>query len=248
MEHTGNPLIALLFALILLGLTIVFYVLLLGFADRKTVETVDSENVVDGIIYRGPELGDLKSKVKALLNVASNEVIIIGVIFFLAVAVRFYLMQFDLLYGGTGVAYGAGYTDINVSLTIYKIVQICSLISAICLVISIKKRKLLIGIIFPAITVLAIAINGPLAGVVQNLVVSPDEIDKESKYIGYNIKYTRDAYNLADIDVRDFEPKNNLTKIDVLDNMETFSNIRINDFEPAASFLHLNRNLRLHRA
>ncbi|MDO5441201.1 MAG: UPF0182 family protein [Bacillota bacterium] len=237
---------ALLFAVILIGLTVVFYVLLLSMADKREPRYEDGQSEGNGIIYKGPQidLGNFKGKLHALLGVASNEIVILGVLFFLAVAVRFYLMQFDLLYGGTGVAYGAGYTDIKVTLTIYKIVQICSLVSAATLVIAVKGHKYLVGIVFPAIIVLAIAVNGPLAGVVQNLVVSPDEINKESKYIGYNIDYTRKAYGLSDIEVKDFSPENTLTKADVLDNMETFSNIRINDFEPAEQFYNQTQSIR----
>ncbi len=261
---------AIRFAILLLALTVVYYLILLSYSNTKqhinqeSNDDVDFEydDVTNGIIenpkmfnfdpqklkekFNGanPGGGDFKAKLHALLGVASGEIIVLGVLFFVAIAVRFHLLQFDLLYGGTGVAYGAGYTDITITLTIYRIIQICSLIAAAMLIVAIKRHKVLIGIIFPAIIVIMIVAQGPLAGLVQNLVVSPDEINKEREYIGYNIDYTRSAYDLADITVKDFAPENNLDKVDVLNNMETFSNIRINDFEPAEQFYNQTQSIR----
>ena len=260
------------FAILLLALTVIFYLILLSYSKTPAQtseassesDTVDFEynDITNGIIENpkmfnfdpkkfagrfgqgGPSSGDFKTKLHALLGVASGEIIILGVLFFIAIAVRFYLMQFDLLYGGTGVAYGAGYTDIKVTLTIYKIIQIVSLIAAAMLVVAIKRRKILIGVIAPAAIVVLIVVQGPLSGLVQNLIVSPDEINKEREYIGYNIDYTRSAYDLADITVKDFAPQDSLTKTDVLNNMETFSNIRINDFEPAEQFYNQTQSIR----
>lgn len=263
---------AIRFALLLLALTVVFYLILLSYVNTKpqinNEEPADSvdfeyEDITNGIVenpkmfnfdpkkvsekfrgFGGGGGGDFRSKMRALLGVASDEIIVLGILFFIAIAVRFYLLQFDLLYGGTGVAYGAGFTDIKVTLTIYRIIQICSLISAALLVVAIKRHKALIGLICPAVMVALIVVQGPLSALVQNLVVSPDEINKERQYIGYNIDYTRSAYDLADITVKDFAPVNGLDKTDVLKNMETFSNIRINDFEPAEQFYNQTQSIR----
>ena len=43
---------------------------------------------------------------------------------------------------------------------------------------------------------------------------------------------TRAAYNIADVEVKDFKADNNLTKEDVENNSVTISNIPINDFLP----------------
>ena len=86
---------------------------------------------------------------------------------------------------------------------------------------------------------------GTLAGTaVQNLIVAPDEINKERTYLQNNIDYTRMAYDLQGISVRDFVPENDLSVTDVLNNMGTFSNIRINDFEPAQQFYNQTQSIR----
>lgn len=198
-------------------------------AGRKTV-TIDNE--------------ELKAKGKALLTVASGQIILLGILFFLGIAVSIYLKQFDLLYGGTGVAYGAGYTDITVTLNIYRVMMALALLSAVMLVIAVRKRSLKLALIFPALMIVTSMAGTFLAAGVQSLVVAPDELNKESKFLKNNIEYTRLAYNLQDIQVRDFTADGKLSNVDVLENMETFSNIRINDFDPANQFYNQTQSIR----
>ena len=79
---------------------------------------------------------------------------------------------------------------------------------------------------------------------VQNFIVSPDEINKEYPYLQNNITYTQYAYDLQDIVTKEFAASNTLTKEDIINNMGTISNIRINDFEPAEKFYNQAQNLR----
>ncbi|MBR5925962.1 MAG: UPF0182 family protein, partial [Firmicutes bacterium] len=253
---------AVVLSILLIVLTVVFYMLLIGFSDviheeqdlyefdEKSEEDINfttpfgNFNVPRPHINRPRSDGSFMTKLRALLSVAADEMVILGVMFFAALAARFWLLKYNLLYGGTGVAYGAGYTDIHVTLNVYRLVIILSIISAVMLIVAVKRKKIIPAIIFPAVIIAAIVLEKPLAGVVQNIIVSPDEINKESKYIGYNIDYTQSAYNLKDISIRDFSPQNTLTKQQVLDNMETFSNIRVNDFEPAEQFYNQTQSIR----
>ena len=50
---------------------------------------------------------------KELIHIASNQLVVLGIIFFFMVASNFFLRQFDLLYSHTGVLYGAGFTDVS---------------------------------------------------------------------------------------------------------------------------------------
>ena len=68
---------------------------------------------------------------KQFLTIASGQLIILGVIFFLMVALHFFLKQYDLLYAHTGAVYGAGFTDVNITLWIYRILIILSVIGAL---------------------------------------------------------------------------------------------------------------------
>ncbi len=185
-----------------------------------------------------------KDNLKQLLAIASKQIKVLGVIFFLMVGVNFWLRQYQLLYSSTGVLYGAGFTDINVTLWVYRILMALSLVAAVTFVIGFQKKKIKTMLSVPLIMIIISVAGGGAAALVQNFVVSPDEINKEYAYLRNNINYTQYAYDLQDISIREFAASNTLTKEDILNNMATISNIRINDFEPAEKFYNQAQNLR----
>lgn len=181
---------------------------------------------------------------KQLLSIASNQITVLGVLFFLMVGVNFFIRQYDILYSGTGIAYGAGFTDITVTLNLYRALMVLSVTAAVGFALAIKKKKIRYGVVIPVVMVVLSIGGSAVAGAVQSLIVAPDEINKESKYLENNIKYTQMAYGLQDIQIRDFPAVNTLTKDDILNNMGTLSNIRINDFEPAERFYNQTQSIR----
>ena len=185
-----------------------------------------------------------KDNLKQLLAIASKQIKVLSVIFFLMVGVNFWLKQYQLLYSGTGVLYGAGFTDINVTLWVYRALIALSLVAAVTFVIGFQKKKVKMMLAVPLIMIILSVAGSGAAIMVQNLIVSPDEINKESPYLQKNITYTQHAYDLQDISIKEFAASNTLTKEDILNNMGTISNIRINDFEPAEKFYNQAQNLR----
>ena len=181
---------------------------------------------------------------KQLLSIASNQITALGVLFFLMVGVNFFIRQYDILYSGTGIAYGAGFTDITVTLNLYRALMVLSVAAAIGFALGIRKRKIRYAVVVPVLMVVLSIGGSAVAGAVQGLIVAPDEINKESKYLENNIKYTQMAYDLQDIQIKDFPAVNTLTKDDILNNMGTLSNIRINDFEPAERFYNQTQSIR----
>ena len=95
---------------------------------------------------------------------------------------------------------------------------------------------------------IAIVVVGLLGGVVsfavQNLLVSPDEINKESKYLERNISFTRHAYGLDNIKVEEFPAEQSLNRQAIRDNSQTITNIRINDYEPVQDFYNQTQSIR----
>jgi len=119
-----------------------------------------------------------------------------------------------------------------------------ALFAAIFFVIGLRKRSYKTMLSVPVLMIL-ISIGGTVAtGLVQSLIVSPDEINKESKYLENNIAFTQRAYDLQDIDIKNFPATNTLTKDDILNNMGTISNIRINDFTPVEQFYNQTQSIR----
>jgi uncharacterized membrane protein (UPF0182 family) len=253
-------------------LAVIYYFTLISMCRPKIFETVRPEqSEAPGPSYSGDPLGDMFGKFgdalnrqmgggarpgpqkaktgkdgnwKELLGIASSQVTILGVIFFLMVGVNFFLRQYDLLYSQTGVLYGAGFTDISVTLWVYRAMIVLSVAAAVFFVIGIRKRRYRTVLTVPVIMIVIGALGSGAAMVVQNLIVSPDEITKESEYLAYNIDFTQRAYDLQDVQTKPFAADNTLTSEDILNNTETLSNIRINDYTPAKLFYNNTQTLR----
>ena len=160
------------------------------------------------------------------------------------IGVYFLLKQFDLLFGSTGAVYGAGYTDVNITLWMYRVLIVLSVIAAIGVAMGISKKSLKTAAIVPAIMIGVGILGAGVGFAVQNFIVSPDEINKESKYLERNIEYTQYAYGLDNVNIKAFKATENLTSDDIANNEETISNIRINDYAPAKKFYNQTQSIR----
>ena len=65
-----------------------------------------------------------------------------GVVFFIMIALNFFLKQFDLLHAHTGAVYGAGFTDVNVTLWVYRALVVLALFGAVTVVHHIRKKTI----------------------------------------------------------------------------------------------------------
>lgn len=189
--------------------------------------------------------GALDNKnLKMLVNIAEKQLIIVGVLFFLMVAVNFFLRQYDLLLGSRGAVYGAGFTDVNITLWMYRVIMVLAVLAAIGFAVGINRRRVKYVVTVPVIMIV-IGLAGTGAGLlVQNLIVTPDEIAKEEQYLENNIEFTQAAYGLNDVDTREFAASEDLTAEDISNNDETISNIRINDYEPTKTFYNQTQAIR----
>lgn len=187
-----------------------------------------------------------KENGKALLKIAVRQLTVLGVLFLIIIAGGYFIKQYDLLYSSRGVAFGASFTDVNVTLWVYKIMMVLALISAVTFLIGMKSRKMKLAFAGPVLMIIVSIVGNGIALGVQNLIVSPDEISKESQYLKHNIKYTKMAYNLDKIEEKNFPAELGLTKEDLDNNLETIENIRINDYRPTKQFYNQRQGIRLY--
>lgn len=184
------------------------------------------------------------SNMSQLFHIASGKLTLLGIIFYVMVAMDFLMRQFDLLHVHTGAVYGAGFTDVNVKLWVYRLIMVLSIVGAVtlCHHMHRKEPKKLVRI--PIAIVAVGLLGGVVSFAVQNLLVSPDEINKESKYLERNISFTRHAYGLDNIKVEEFPAEQNLNRQAIRDNSQTITNIRINDYEPVQDFYNQTQSIR----
>ena len=161
-------------------------------------------------------------------SLATGRIAVLGILIFLSAAFYFFLRQYTILYRHTGAVYGAGWTDVHIRLWTFRILAILAVVGAIVVVYAVKKQKLK-SILYLPTAMLVVGVAGfVIAMVTQSLVVAPDELNKESKYLKYNINFTQHAYNLNHVSKMSFPANSNLSAKDIQSNKVTISNIHIN--------------------
>jgi len=191
---------------------------------RPRVELEIGETIVKA---PGMNINFKKFKDKATHHVSG----LIGLLFFV-MSGSIWLSRYDLLLSDGGAVYGAGYTDLAVSVPFITILTAVAAIIGMLFLANVKVRSW--GIITKGIgAFIIIAILGSVAaGVTQGLVVGPDEFNMEKTYIGYNIQNTLEAYGLDGVEESEFPVSYDLTKGDIEDNDATIGNIRLWDWRP----------------
>lgn len=214
----------------LLGIVIIFAAITFLFNAILIVSPKSSRVESDeGINVRHMNKGIYKE----ILRAGGKQLSFLGGIFFILLAFGFYLRSFDLLYSPRGIAFGAGYTDIHVSLPFYYLYIALCVITAISFMISYKGKKIKMMVFGPLLLIVAILASGIVSTAVQNLIVTPNESSKEEKYLQHNIDYTNYAYGLDKVEVKQFGAAQNLERRDIDENKITINNIPVNDYKPA---------------
>ena len=158
----------------------------------------------------------------------------LGSLFFILIAMHYYLKRYSVLYSTRGIVTGAGYTDVHVTLPILTFVIIIAVVIALELFIwpNILKKKNIIPLSIGAFLVIAFVALSVLPGVVQYFKVLPNELKVERPFIDNNIKFTRLAYGLDNIEEVSFDASTELSPTLMKDNPGTFANIRLWDHRP----------------
>lgn len=168
--------------------------------------------------------------------------VLVGLLF-IALAWKKYLSLYSLIYSQMGYVYGAGYTDIHVTVPLLKALAILALLcSAVSFAyLFVNDHRLIAGTFIAYIAVSTIGAG--VQGLVQYN-VSNNEYVMEKPYIEHEIKFTRIAYNLDKVKVLDYPGTTKITLENIKRNQDTMDNIRLNDPEPLKTVLSQNQGLR----
>lgn len=161
---------------------------------------------------------------------AIKQLSVFGAILLILLAGVFYIRGLNLVYSPRGIAYGASYTDVHVSLPMFKVIAVLCIVAAFVVAFAIIRKKFR-WVVYTAIFIVVLMFSEILvSGIVERLIVSPDTKDKELPYLTNNIDMTRKAFGLEDIAEKPFAVNNTLTQKDIDENVDTIDNIRINEF------------------
>jgi len=195
-----------------------------------------------------PEVGAPNALPKiTIAENAKKHVMFLAGIMLLLYAWGHYLKIYGLLYSTQGPAFGASYTDINVKVWAFKILIVASVAMSIILFVNVfNYRKKFMWMSAGAWVVVMLLLGTGLPVLVQKFIVKPNELEKESEYIKYNIDYTRKAYNLNKIKVVNFSIDEKLTVEDLKKNDVTIQNIRVWDERPLLQTYRQIQSIRLY--
>ncbi|RZN34578.1 MAG: UPF0182 family protein [Methanosarcinales archaeon] len=195
-----------------------------------------------------------QSAITGMKRNALAHLAVLGSLFFILLAANHYLARFSIIYSEKGIVVGAGYTDVMIYLPITKILMILALfIALLCYVwiffLSGKQDPQKSGILTYAVVFYLLVIfigSTAVPGIVQTYKVSPNEISLESPYLENNIKFTKIAYGLADVEERTFPAEMNLSREVLANSQETMDNIRILDWRPLVQTYKQMQEIRLY--
>ncbi len=158
----------------------------------------------------------------------------LGVVFFLLLAIGYWLSLQELLYSARGAAYGAAYTDVVIRQPALRVLIVISIVVAILLAANSFLRwqglpLAAIGIWFLTLTVG----TGLLPAAVQRFQVQPNEFEREQTYIERSIEMTREGFALNRIEEQPYDSSPEVITSDIVNaNPGTFENIRLWDHRP----------------
>jgi len=179
--------------------------------------------VVTGEI--GIENGQFRMRGDALRHLGVNVILLL-----LGWTWGFYLDRYELLQEGGGAVFGAGYTDVNVTLPALWVMMAATLGLAALVALNLVRKRIRVlglGVVLYVVTLVLSLVVAP--SVVNQVTVVPNELEVERPYIEHNIRLTREAYNLNKIEDRSYPARTNLVRSDIDNNRETIKNVRLWD-------------------
>jgi uncharacterized membrane protein (UPF0182 family) len=161
------------------------------------------------------------------------HVTVLAATFLGLMAVGYWFQAYDLLFEQHKAVFGAGYTDVNARLIALRILTGITVIIALLVLANLRLRAVRPLLVAVGVWILAqVVVGGVYPGLVQAIVVTPAEQDKESPYIDHNIKATRAAFGLSAFKEQDAPVAAQLQAADINTNRDLVNNIRLWDYRP----------------
>lgn len=226
----------------------------LGFFVNGLIQKIKSS------VDRSPQLNEQLQRILSRILVLSGLLLIL-------IGLNVYLGVFRLLYSTEGVVTGAGWTDIHIRVPARYITVFVLVFTGILLITGGFTKKILTKVFglrrqeeggvqttratiaFPAIVLgVLLFANGIIPGIVQSVIVDPNEITKEAEYIPHNINFTRRAYGIDEkrITSKTFNVGRDINRSIINQNQSTIENIRLWDWRALMSNLQQQQEIRLY--
>jgi uncharacterized protein len=186
------------------GMDASFYVFLLPAIElvhQMAIATVIATLVVTGLIYLGLRGLDRLDQLGPSPQ-SRRHLVILGALLLLLFGFGYLRANYDLQYSTTGYAFGPGFTDVVVVRPLNYLLAIVSVAAALVLLFSRRMEQLRWLGIIAIVWVAAVAIGLVVPRIVQQTIVVPNELQRESPYIANNIALTRAGFGIGNVESR----------------------------------------------
>jgi uncharacterized membrane protein (UPF0182 family) len=156
--------------------------------------------------------------------------VLIALLFVIVAVHRWFVDLPSLVYSHRGPLVGASYTDLAVSAPALRITAIAMLVAAGLVLWGARGRAFMRNLVIAIVLVVGVGILGTLtASALQQFVVAPNELVRETPQLEHHIAATRAAWGLNHVTVRDLNGEKQLTAADIRANQGTIRNVRLWD-------------------
>lgn len=151
----------------------------------------------------------------------------------LAVAFSTWLSRYPYLWEDHQTFSGITYAEANYLLPALLAVCVALLVAAAIAVLNaLTQKNLRLLMIAVAVPVAVYVVGGLIVpAYVSSFIVKPNELERETPYIQYNINATRRAFGLEGIEQREFDAENSVAALNLETNRTTLENIRLWDWQ-----------------
>lgn len=148
------------------------------------------------------------------------------------------------LFSKFGYVFGAGYTDLHISVPLFKVMIVVNLVSALIILGSVLLRRTRM-LFLPFALVIVVSILGNIsAGFYQYFIVANNEYNREAPYIKHEMDFTKIAFGLDKIKTIEFTGDANISAANIKNNQDTINNIRLNDPKPLIQTISQKQGIR----
>jgi uncharacterized membrane protein (UPF0182 family) len=180
-------------------------------------------HIYSGAIRLGERLKGFDPHVKGHLSVLAGLIVA-------SRAFDYWLQIYELNFSPRGQVTGASFTDVNAQLPAYQILMFLALATGVALLFNIRFKGWKLPVVSLGVWIAAsMLVGGVYPALVQQFRVNPNELQAESPYIKRNIAETRKAFDLQDVEVKQFPANTDLSAADMAEATATVSNIRLWD-------------------
>jgi uncharacterized membrane protein (UPF0182 family) len=175
----------------------------------------------------------LKAAIRPAGKVSFAAVSLALAAFLSLLACRTYLSRFPYLWEDHQTFSGVTFVEANYLLPALLFVSIALVLAAAMALLNAFSKKslrlLLVALALPVVVYVVGVILVP--AYVTSFIVKPNELGRETPYIGHNILATRHAFGLDQLEQRDFAAENSVEALNLRENTASLENIRLWDWK-----------------